>query len=152
MVKRRGYMLLPVRDGPKHLAVGLAAVQVADAIANAIIPRRHVKAHLDRLGVPDNVQRALPVIKVTTSAGLLVGTKMPRVGALTSAALVAYYAAAVRFHMGAGDHPVVSAPAAVLGASAAVTLLGLYVPAIGRRWPQPSRGPAWESSSGIVSS
>jgi hypothetical protein len=54
---------------------------------------------------------------------------MPRVGVLTSAALVAFYAAAVRFHLLADDHPALAAPAAACGASAAVSLVSLYLPA-----------------------
>jgi hypothetical protein len=125
------YTLRTVPSRLEQLAVGLAGLQVLDAIANAI-PRRLVKAHLDHLGVPNDLRPVLPVIKVTTAAGLLVGLRAPRVGAMTSALLVAYYAAAVRFHLLANDHPVVAAPAAAFGASAALTLVALYLPAIGR--------------------
>lgn len=122
--------LLCVRHRTRQLAVALAAVQALDTLGNAVVPRRYVKAHLDHLGVPDALRPALPMIKVATSAGLLVGIRMPRVGALTSAGLVAYYAAAVRFHLSAGDHPMLSTPAALLGGGAAVALLELYLPAI----------------------
>src|SRR5438445_9050963 len=108
-------------DRTRQLAVGLALFQVLDAIANAI-PRRYVAAHLDHLGVPYPLRPALPVIKLTSSAGLLIGLEMPRLGALTSAALVAYYAAAARFHLLADDHPVLAMPAAACGAAAAATL------------------------------
>ena len=112
----------------ERLAIWLAAAQVVDAIGNSI-PRRYVEAHLDHLGVPDRLRPALPVIKVTTAGGLLVGLKLPRLGALTSAALVAYYAAAVRFHMLSDDHPVLWIPAALFGAGAGATLTKLYLPA-----------------------
>jgi hypothetical protein len=69
---------------------------------------------------------------VTSSFGLLVGLKMPRLGAVTSAGLVAYYAAAASFHLFANDHPVLAAPAAACGASAAIALVSLYLPAIAR--------------------
>ncbi len=114
-----------------RLAVGLAAFQVLDAIANEL-PRRYVSVHLDHLGVPEVIRRVLPVIKVSSSAGLLLGIGRPRLGAMTAAALVSYYAAAVRFHLLAGDHPVLAAPAAACGVTAALALVTLYMPAIGR--------------------
>jgi hypothetical protein len=121
-----------VQDRTKGLALGLAASQLVDAIANELVPRRYVKAHLDHLGVPERLQSGLPVIKVASSVGLLLGTKLPRLGVMTSAGLVAYYAAAVGFHVLAHDHPVVSVPAAIFGASAAVALVSVYLPAVAR--------------------
>ena len=76
-----------------------------------------------------SLRPALGLIKVAGSAGLVAGLKWPRVGAMTSAALVAYYAAAVRFHLLAGDHPAFASPAAALGTIAAVLLAELYLPA-----------------------
>lgn len=99
----------------------MAWVQVLDAIGNEI-PRELVRRHLDHLGVPPRLRPALPLIKVASTAGLLLGLRSGRVAAVTSASLVAFYAAAVRFHLLAGDHPVVALPAAALGAGAAVNL------------------------------
>ena len=118
-------------DRIEQLAAGLAAFQVVDAVGG-MIPRRFVEAHLDHLGVPNVLRPALPVIKLTTAAGLLAGVRMPRIGAVTSAALVAYYAAAARFHLLAGDHPVLAAPAALCGAGAAVILFGFSSEPLGR--------------------
>jgi hypothetical protein len=112
-----------VSSAAKRLAVWLAAFQLLDAIA-AALPRRYVKAHLDHLGVPDAVRPLLPAIKVAASAGLLVGLKQPRVGAVTAAGLVAFYAAAVQFHLLADDHPLMTVPAVVCGAAAGVALVG----------------------------
>ena len=53
----------------------------------------------------------LPVIKASTAVGLPVGLRRPLVGAAASAALVAFYAAAVAFHGFAGDHPAAGLPA-----------------------------------------
>jgi len=127
-------------DRRKQLVVGLAAVQVVDTIGNAILPRRYIKAHLDHLGVPDSLQRILPVIKLTTSAGLLVGIEMPWLGVLTSTALVGYYAVAAGFHMGAGDHPAFAGPAAVLAATAALALGAVYLPEMRLRDAKPGAG------------
>jgi len=106
-----------------YLAGGLAVFQLVDALATSLL-RQHFKDQLDHLGVPENVRVLLPLIKVSTSAGLLLGLRIPRIGALTSAALVAYYAAAIEFHLLAKDHPAVSLPAVAFGSSAAVALLG----------------------------
>jgi len=107
----------------------LAAMQVLDAAAAELVPRRYVEAHLDHLGVPTYLRPALGVIKLTTSIGLVAGLKWPRLGALTSAALVSYYAAAARFHMLAGDHPALAVPAGAFGAGAAVLLTTFFIPA-----------------------
>ncbi|MBV9666032.1 MAG: DoxX family protein [Actinobacteria bacterium] len=105
----------------RKLVVTMAAVQIVDAVGNEI-PRQLVRAHLDHLGVPMWLRRLLPLIKVSSSAALLLGLKDRRVAALTSALLVAYYAAATRFHLLSGDHPVLALPAVALGAGAAVNL------------------------------
>jgi hypothetical protein len=113
----------------RHLAAGLAALQIIDAIASAT-PQISMAVRLDHLGVPGVLRPLLPVIKVSTSVGLLVGVKRPWVGAVTSAALVAFYAAAVSFHGFAGDHPAVALPATAFGASAALCLASYFIPAI----------------------
>jgi hypothetical protein len=118
-----------MRDWPEHLAVGLAALQLADVIGNGLVPRRYLTAHLDHLGVPNRLRPALPVIKVAGSAGLVLGIKSPHLGALTAACLVGYYSAAVMFHVRADDHPVVWLPAVAFGATAAASLLTFYLPA-----------------------
>jgi DoxX-like family len=118
-----------VPDRTKRLVVGLAIFQIVDVIANTI-PRRYVEAHLDHLGVPRNLRPVLPVIKVTSTFGLLLGLKKSRLGVVASAGLIAFYAAAVRFHLLTNDHPILAAPAAACGASAAIALMNLYLPAI----------------------
>ena len=78
-------------DGPRRLAVGLAALQLADAIGNGLVPRRYLSAHLDHLGVPNRLRPALPVIKVAGSAGLVLGIKLRRLGAVTAATSLATF-------------------------------------------------------------
>ena len=102
--------------------VGLAAAQVVDAAVGQLAPRELVESHLDHLRVPSSLRPALGVIKVAASLGLVAGLRWPRLGALTSAALVSYYSAAATFHVGAGDHPAFAAPAAGFGAAAALAL------------------------------
>ena len=113
----------------RQLVAGLAVLQIVDAIASAT-PQMSMAARLDHLGVPGVLRPVLPVIKVSTSVGLLVGLRRPRVGATTSAVLVAFYAAAVGFHGFAGDHPAVALPATAFGASAALCLVGYFIPVI----------------------
>ena len=117
-----------VQDRRKQLVIALAGFQVLDVIGNAI-PRQFVKRHLDHLGVPEYLRPMLPVIKLSSSAGLLLGLKLPRLGAFTAASLVAYYTAAARFHVLSGDHPVLAAPAVAMGGVAAVMLFDVYLPA-----------------------
>ena len=111
-----------MQERTKQIALGLAAVQVLDSIGNEI-PRKLVHNHLNHLGVPRRLRPLLSPIKVTTAAALVAGIERPRLRAVTSAGLVAYYAAAARFHLLAGDHPVIAVPAAVCGAAAAIVFL-----------------------------
>ena len=107
---------------PTHTGLALAGFQVADAVACAI-PLSFIKADLDRLGCSDGLQKALPFVKAASSLGLLVGRRSPRIGALASAGLVAYFVAAVGFHKRAGDKAVRALPASVLGAWSAISFL-----------------------------
>jgi DoxX-like family len=113
----------------RQLAAGLAVLQIVDAIASAT-PQTSMTARLDHLGVPGVLRPVLPVIKISTSVGLLVGLRRPWVGAMTSSAMVAFYAAAVGFHGFAGDHQAVALPAAAVGAGAALCLVSYFIPVI----------------------
>ena len=110
------------RDPGKAVVIGLAVVQLADAAGNQLVPARTIEAHLDHLGVPVGWRPALPWIKVSTALGLLAGLRAPTTGTVTSASLVGYYAAAVRFHLRAGDRYLAAAPAALCGAAALAAL------------------------------
>ena len=54
---------------------------------------------------------------------------------MASAALVAFYSAAVRFHRLAGDRPAFALPATALGAGAAITLVRYFIPLVEGRSP-----------------
>jgi hypothetical protein len=112
-----------------QLVGALAVVQIVDAVVSAA-PQTSMASRLDDLGVPEVLRPVLPLIKVSTSAGLLVGRRHHRVGALTCASLVAFYAAAVAFHAFSGDPPVAALPATALGATAAVCLVCWFLPVI----------------------
>lgn len=117
--------LIPSR---RNRAVGFALLQLVDAAGNALAPSASVTAHLDHLGVPQWLQRMLPGIKVTSSVGLLLGLRWPRLGVLTSSCLIGYYAAATGFHLRAPEHPALALPAAAFGIGAAAVLVGVYLP------------------------
>jgi hypothetical protein len=102
---------------------GFAAFQVGDAVACATLDV--VRRELERLGCPPAVRRLLPVIKVASGAGLLLGRRWPRLGHATGGALAAYFACAIGFHVRARDPWWRSAPAAaLLGFSLAIALRG----------------------------
>lgn len=108
--------------------MGFALLQLADAVGNQLVSRRYVEAHLDHLRVPRKLQQMLPAIKVLSSAGLMIGLRWPRLGVLTSACLIGYYAAAVGFHLNAPEHSALAAPAAAFGVGAAAVLVAVYIP------------------------
>ncbi len=85
----------------ERFVVAFAANQLGDAIACAI-PLAIIRRDLNRLGCPEPLQRALPVIKATSAAGLVLGTRWPSLGRLTAFSLAGYFLAAVGFHVRAG--------------------------------------------------
>jgi len=97
-------------DG-KRIVRTLAAVQVGDAVFNAI-PTQWLKDDLDHLGVPENLRLVFPVIKGSSAVGLLVGMRRPGLGRLTSAALVVYFMLALGAHARIKDRPLRFVPAA----------------------------------------
>ena len=102
-----------------RLALVFAANQLGDAIACAI-PLDIIRRENDRLDCPESLQRALPVIKATSAAGLVIGTRRPWVGRLTAFSLVGYFLAAIGFHVRAKDPVLRSVPAASLCTASAV--------------------------------
>jgi hypothetical protein len=118
-------MRLPYR----HVVTGMAVLQIADSMVSTNL-RMSATARLDHLGLPQTLRPLVPLIKVSTSIGLVAGLRKPHIGMVASAALVAFYSAAVGFHRLAGDRPAVALPATLLGASAAVILLRYFIPLI----------------------
>jgi hypothetical protein len=108
-----------------RLALGLAGFQALDGIACAI-PVAYIADDLERLGVPAGVCKALPMIKWASALGLVVGLREPRLGRVTSAALVAYFGCALAVHARSHDHPLRYVPAATVGTFAALTGLTAY--------------------------
>ena len=84
---------LDAHDAAKMLLV----IQAADAVACAI-PLAVIRRDLDRLGCPPGLQRAIPVVKAASVAGLVAGLREARLGRLTTTALLGYFACAVAAH------------------------------------------------------
>jgi hypothetical protein len=108
---------------PKTYAA-LAAFHAVDAVACGV-QVAPIKKTLDDLGVPDDVRRALPVVKVAAAIGLVSVTRFPALARLTTAMLTLYFALAVGAHIRARDKPVNAIPAAsFLATFAAMTVKG----------------------------
>jgi hypothetical protein len=105
-----------------HLVGAMSALQLIEAIVSATAPTA-TRARLDRLDVPPWIRSSLPAIKITMSAGLLLGMRWPRVGAAAAGAMVAFYATATSFHRLSDDPIILALPAALFGAGAAGCLL-----------------------------
>lgn len=99
--------------------LAFAANQFGDAIACAI-PLDIIRRDLNRLDCPESLQRALPVIKTASATGLVLGTRWPRIGLLTTSSLVGYFLAAIGFHVRAKDPLWRSVPAGSLCAASVV--------------------------------
>lgn len=75
----------------------LIGLQVLDGLYSAI-PNPVAQADLDRLGVDPAVRPLIPIAKFASVVGLSLGRGRPRLGALTCAGLVLYYALALGAH------------------------------------------------------
>jgi hypothetical protein len=93
------------------IARTLAAFQAIDLVYTQT-SKDYGDAHLDHLGVPHSLRRALPIIKASAVAALVLTADRPRPRAIVGAALLSYYTAAVTFHREAGDPPSAALPAA----------------------------------------
>ena len=82
---------------PEQAAALLLAIQAGDAVACGI-PLPIIQRDLERLGCSPRLQRTIPVLKAASAVGLLAGRKDPRLGRLTTDALVAYFVCALGAH------------------------------------------------------
>ena len=99
-----------VARSDRRIILGLAAMQAADGVFNAI-PTQWLKEDLAHLGIPWRLRPIFPVIKGASTVGLLAGLRWPRLGRLTARALVAYFVCAIGFHVRANDRPLRWTPA-----------------------------------------
>jgi hypothetical protein len=105
----------------KNCALALGGLQFADFVVTRV-STQFGDAHLDHLGVPAWLRPVLPVIKATAAAALVGTAGNPRRRSVVAGALVAYYSAAVVFHLQSDEGLEQAAPAALLGALAAAII------------------------------
>lgn len=114
------------RSSPR-LVRTLIGVQAANALFDAIAlypvaesttwgawAKQWAREDLDRLGFPQRYRFVFPVIKAGSVAGLLVGIRRRTLARFTAAAIVAYFVAALGFHVRAKDSAVKFAPAVAM--------------------------------------
>lgn len=87
---------------PVWAAPAMAAFQFADA-AFSRRPLWFVTRCLEDVRFPRRYWGVFTPIKATAGLGLLVGLRVPHIGAVTAAALVVYFVLAVGSHLRVGD-------------------------------------------------
>ena len=99
-----GVVAAYVRDVPEPWwpVVLLAVIQIGDA-AMCFKPVGFIAKCFADVGLPRALWPVMPGVKVAATVGLVAGLWVPYVGALTSAALVAYFVCAVSAHVRARD-------------------------------------------------
>jgi hypothetical protein len=80
----------------------LAVIQIGDA-AMCFKPVAFIARCFTDVGLPRALWPVMPWVKVAATVGLIAGLWVPYVGALTSAALIAYFVCAVSAHIRARD-------------------------------------------------
>jgi hypothetical protein len=100
------------------LALGLIATAI-----RKILRSPDTVAHYARAGVPVGWLRPLGSLLLLAAAGLLAGLAWWPLGVAVGAALVAYFATAIGFHIRNGDGRAIAMPAAFLGLAVAATIL-----------------------------
>lgn len=101
----------------------LLALLVADVVWNVVLPKQWLAAHDERIGVQSGLRPWLLPIKVAAIAGILLGKRFPKFGALTALATAVYFVIATGYHVRAKDNLLGTAPAIVYGGAAARTAL-----------------------------
>ncbi|WP_051159208.1 DoxX family protein [Agromyces subbeticus] len=82
--------------------VVLALIQLVDGVISAI-PLPFIAKCFDDVRFPRRWWWVLPPTKFAAAAGLIVGIWVPVLGAITCAALVAYFLVAIGMHIAARD-------------------------------------------------
>lgn len=91
-----------VLPDPVWPVVVLAGIQLVDGVL-CLKPASFIATCFDDVGFPRRWWPVFPVLEFTATAGLLLGTRVPVLGGITSAALVAYFGIAVGAHLHARD-------------------------------------------------
>ena len=109
----------------RRSVVGLIGAQAANAAFDAVAlypiaqstewgarAKQWAQDDLDRLRFPERLRFVFPIIKASSVAGLLLGTRWRGLGRLTATAVVGYFVAALAFHVRAKDPAAKYLPAA----------------------------------------
>jgi hypothetical protein len=99
--------------------LGLAGSLVLSVLYDAI-PNRWFEAELAHLRVPNWFRYLFIGAKSSAAVGLLAGLRSPKVGRLTSRALMTYFTLAVAAHLRVKDKPLRFVPAVGMLTSAVV--------------------------------
>jgi len=104
------------RRRSRPLLVALIGAQAANAAFDAVAlypiarstkwgawAKQWAKEDLDRLGFPARLRFVFPILKASSVAGLGVGLRWRPLGRFTAAGIVAYFVAALGFHLRAKD-------------------------------------------------
>ena len=81
----------------------VALYPVAQTTAWGAWAKQWAKDDLDRLAFPEAMSFVFPIVKGSSVIGLLAGLRWTRLGRLTAAAVIAYFIAALAFHVRAKD-------------------------------------------------
>jgi hypothetical protein len=99
------------------------AAAIAAAALRKLSHRPEVVASYERAGVPERWLNPLAALLLAAAAGLLAGLAWPPLGLATTAALVAYFAVAIAFHLRARDYGQLATPIALEAVAGAALVL-----------------------------
>ena len=102
---------IPTRS--KQVMLGLTGNLIFLALYD-VVPNRWFEEEFERLRLPRVFRGLFVVSKSSAVAGLLIGLRSPKLGRLTTRALVAYFVLAVGAHARVRDEPVRYVPALVM--------------------------------------
>jgi hypothetical protein len=105
------------------LVFALLAAGIAAAALRKLSHRPEVVASYARAGVPERWLNPLGALLLAAVPGLLAGLAWPPLGLATTAALTAYFAVAIAFHLRARDHGQLPTPIAMEAIAVAAFVL-----------------------------
>ena len=94
--------MMPMLPDPVWPVVVLAAISLGDAVISWR-PVAFVAQCWEDVHLPRRWWRLMAWLKIAAGAGLIAGIWIPYLGLLTSVCLVAYFVAAIAFHLRARD-------------------------------------------------
>jgi hypothetical protein len=104
---------------------GLLAALLAFSAINKLSHREDVVQSYARAGVPEGWLDLLAIVLLAGASGLVLGLFWAPVGVAAAAALVAYFAVAIAFHIRAGDQRHLPTPLVMEALATAALVLRL---------------------------